>query len=100
MIKKGLVLIYIFFFTVPFNTTLCVKPNGYVLMGIGNYMGLGKIAEYFSGFIKLVARSQGNTRGHRVIKRPGEEFKLCLIPSGIMRKGTTCYLTAGMELDP
>lgn len=76
------------------------RPNGIALVGIGMInMGLGKATEYFSYTIKRVARCQGTTTGHRAIKRPGDEYELSMLSSGIIRKDTTCYLTAGMEID-
>lgn len=103
MKKKGILVVHLFSLFCIIHPILCFssKPKGIVLVGIGmKDMGLGKITEYFSYSFKHVARSQGSTGGHRVIKRTGHEFKLCMIPSGIMRKDTVCYLTAGMEIDP
>lgn len=76
------------------------KPKGIVLVGIGMVnMGMGKMTYYFSQFVKHCARTQGNTSGHRAIKN-GNEIELSLISIGIMKKDTSCYLTAGMEIDP
>ena len=103
MKKKEVLVVHLFFLFCIINPIMSYssKPKGIILVGIGmKDMGLGKIAEYFSYSIKHVARSQGSTGGHRVIKRTGHEFKLSMIPSGIMRKDTVCYLTAGMEIEP
>lgn len=70
--------------------------------------GAGKIVDLLAEQADIVVRSQGESHGHRVVKgdahghrlEKGREFKLTLIPSGILRKNTQCYLTAGMEIDP
>lgn len=87
---------------VPTSFNFGYKPKGVVIIGIGSFinMGLGKVVEYFSYRIKYIVRSQGGSAcGHRIVKRPGDEYQINLIPSGIMRKDTTCYLAAGMEID-
>lgn len=101
--KKKLLLLSVILSSCTVSTVISYsgRARGIVLVGIGMMnMGIGKITEYFSYSIKNIVRSQGGTEGHRVIKRTGDEYELSLIPSGIMRKDTVCYLTAGMDIDP
>jgi adenylosuccinate synthase len=62
--------------------------------------GKGKIIDILAGGADVVVRSQGgNNAGHTVAYK-GEVYKLHLVPSGILNKGTLCMLGAGVVIDP
>jgi len=62
--------------------------------------GKGKIIDLLASEARHVVRSQGgNNAGHTVVI--GEkEFKLHLVPSGILSPHTQCYIGAGCVIDP
>ncbi len=62
--------------------------------------GKGKITDYLAEHADVVARFQGgNNAGHTVIV--GDiEYKLHLIPSGIIYPGTKCIIGNGVVVDP
>jgi adenylosuccinate synthase len=62
--------------------------------------GKGKIIDIFAGKADVVVRSQGgNNAGHTVVSG-SEEYKLHLIPSGILYKNVLCMIGAGVVIDP
>ena len=62
--------------------------------------GKGKIIDFLTEKADIVVRSQGgNNAGHTVITG-GKKYVLHLIPSGILRPGTTCVIGNGVVLDP
>ncbi len=62
--------------------------------------GKGKFIDIFSSKADVVVRSQGgNNAGHTVIVGDNV-YKLHLIPSGILYKGTVNIIGAGVVLDP
>ena len=62
--------------------------------------GKGKIVDYLAEKADVVARYQGgNNAGHTVVVA-GKEFKLHLLPSGILYKGKTCIIGNGVVIDP
>lgn len=62
--------------------------------------GKGKITDYLAEYADVVARFQGgNNAGHTVIVGD-EEYKLHLIPSGIIYPGTKCIIGNGVVVDP
>lgn len=62
--------------------------------------GKGKIIDILTAQAKHVVRAQGgNNAGHTVII-DHEEYKLHLIPSGILHTHTHCYIGAGTVIDP
>ncbi|HHY09934.1 MAG TPA: adenylosuccinate synthase [Firmicutes bacterium] len=62
--------------------------------------GKGKITDVLAAQADVVARFQGgNNAGHTVVV--GDlEYRLHLIPSGILSKGTTCLIGSGVVVDP
>ena len=62
--------------------------------------GKGKITDYLAEKADVVVRYQGgNNAGHTVMV--GEEiFKLHLIPSGAIHRGTDCVIGNGVVIDP
>jgi len=62
--------------------------------------GKGKITDYLAERAEVVVRYQGgNNAGHTVVVGD-EEFKLHLIPSGILYSGTICVIGNGVVIDP
>ncbi|KGP76385.1 adenylosuccinate synthetase [Desulfosporosinus sp. Tol-M] len=62
--------------------------------------GKGKITDFLAEKANIVVRYQGgNNAGHTVIAN-GEEFKLHLIPSGILYPDKTCVIGNGVVIDP
>lgn len=62
--------------------------------------GKGKIVDYLAEKADVVVRYQGgNNAGHTVIVG-GNEFKLHLLPSGILYQGKTCVIGNGVVIDP
>jgi len=62
--------------------------------------GKGKVVDFLAARAAHVVRGQGgNNAGHTVVVA-GEEFKLHLIPSGILYPQTRCYIGGGTVVDP
>ncbi|MDA8229515.1 MAG: adenylosuccinate synthase [Desulfitobacterium hafniense] len=62
--------------------------------------GKGKITDFLAQKAEVVVRYQGgNNAGHTVVAN-GEEFKLHLIPSGILYENKTCIIGNGVVVDP
>ncbi len=61
--------------------------------------GKGKIIDLLTAQAHHVVRAQGgNNAGHTIVV-DGQEYKLNLVPSGIIHPHTQCYLAAGMVID-
>ncbi len=62
--------------------------------------GKGKITDFLSSQANLVVRYQGgNNAGHTVVVGE-EEFKLHLVPSGVLYPGTVCVIGNGVVINP
>ena len=62
--------------------------------------GKGKIVDHLAEQAQVVVRYQGgNNAGHTVVAK-GVEFKLNLLPSGILYPGKTCIIGNGVVVDP
>lgn len=62
--------------------------------------GKGKIVDFLAEKADVVVRYQGgNNAGHTVVVN-GTEFKLHLLPSGILYSGKTCIVGNGVVIDP
>ncbi len=62
--------------------------------------GKGKVTDLLAEQADTVIRFQGgNNAGHTIV-RDGVEWKLHLIPSGILHPGTTCVIGNGVVIDP
>jgi adenylosuccinate synthase len=62
--------------------------------------GKGKITDLLAERADAVVRFQGgNNAGHTIV-RDGEEWKLHLIPSGILYPGKRCVIGNGVVIDP
>ena len=62
--------------------------------------GKGKIVDYLAAQADTVVRFQGGSNAGHTVSVGGEEYKLRLLPSGILYKGTTCVIGNGVVLDP
>ncbi len=62
--------------------------------------GKGKITDLLAERADAVIRFQGgNNAGHTIV-RDGQEFRLHLLPSGILHAGTRCVIGNGVVIDP
>jgi adenylosuccinate synthase len=62
--------------------------------------GKGKVVDLLAERADAVIRFQGgNNAGHTIV-RDGQEFRLHLIPSGILHRGTLCIVGNGVVIDP
>lgn len=62
--------------------------------------GKGKISDLLTAKADLIVRAQGgNNAGHTIVIAD-EEYKLHLIPSGILHPGARCSIAAGTVIDP
>ncbi|MBR4382237.1 MAG: adenylosuccinate synthase [Selenomonadaceae bacterium] len=62
--------------------------------------GKGKIVDYLAQQADTVVRFQGGSNAGHTVAVGGEEYKLRLLPSGILYKGTTCVIGNGVVVDP
>jgi adenylosuccinate synthase len=62
--------------------------------------GKGKVTDLLAERADVVVRFQGgNNAGHTIV-RDGDQFKLHLIPSGILYRGKTCVIGNGVVINP
>ena len=62
--------------------------------------GKGKIVDILSADADAVARYQGGANAGHTILIEEKQFVLHLIPSGILRSNTSCYIGNGVVVDP
>ena len=62
--------------------------------------GKGKIVDYLAQQADTVVRFQGGSNAGHTVAVNGEEYKLRLLPSGILYKGTHCVVGNGVVVDP
>lgn len=62
--------------------------------------GKGKIVDYLAAQADTVVRFQGGSNAGHTVAVNGEEYKLRLLPSGILYKGTLCVIGNGVVVDP
>jgi len=62
--------------------------------------GKGKIVDYLASKADVVARFQGGSNAGHTVVADGHEFKLHLLPSGILYTGCTCIIGNDVVLDP
>ncbi len=62
--------------------------------------GKGKIVDYLASQADTVVRFQGGSNAGHTVAVNGEEYKLRLLPSGILYKGTHCVIGNGVVVDP
>lgn len=75
-------------------------PNVIVIGAQWGDEGKGKIIDLLTSQAQHVVRAQGgNNAGHTIVIGK-EEYKLHLIPSGILHSHTQCYIGSGTVIDP
>ena len=62
--------------------------------------GKGKIVDYLASQADVVARYQGGSNAGHTVVANGHEFKLHLLPSGILYPGCTCIIGNDVVVDP
>lgn len=62
--------------------------------------GKGKIVDIFACDSEVVVRSSGGNNAGHTVEVDGVNYKLHLIPSGIINKGTICIVANGTVVDP
>lgn len=62
--------------------------------------GKGKIVDYLAEQADIVVRYQGGSNAGHTVSVDGKEFKLRLVPSGILYKGEKCVIGDGVVFDP
>ncbi|MBR1859758.1 MAG: adenylosuccinate synthase [Selenomonadaceae bacterium] len=62
--------------------------------------GKGKIVDYLAQQADTVVRFQGGSNAGHTVTVNNEEYKLRLLPSGILYKGTKCIIGNGVVVDP
>ena len=62
--------------------------------------GKGKIIDILTAQAKHIVRAQGGNNAGHTILIGDQEYKLHLIPSGILHQHTHCYIGAGTVIDP
>lgn len=62
--------------------------------------GKGKIIDILTSQAKHIVRAQGGNNAGHTILIGDQEYKLHLIPSGILHQHTYCYIGAGTVIDP
>lgn len=62
--------------------------------------GKGKIIDILTSQAKHIVRAQGGNNAGHTILIGDQEYKLHLIPSGILHQHTHCYIGAGTVIDP
>ncbi|MBD3879133.1 MAG: adenylosuccinate synthase [Quinella sp. 1Q5] len=62
--------------------------------------GKGKIVDYLAQQADTVVRFQGGSNAGHTVSVGGKEYKLRLLPSGILYKGTLCVIGNGVVVDP
>lgn len=62
--------------------------------------GKGKIVDYLAQQADVVVRFQGGSNAGHTVTVDGEEYKLRLMPSGILYKGSLCVVGNGVAFDP
>lgn len=61
--------------------------------------GKGKIVDYLAEQADVVVRYQGGSNAGHTVVVDGKEFKLRLLPSGILYKGKKCVIANGVVVD-
>ena len=62
--------------------------------------GKGKIVDYLAQQADMVVRFQGGSNAGQTVMVDGEAYKLRLMPSGILFKGSHCIVGNGVAFDP
>lgn len=62
--------------------------------------GKGKVIDFLSKNADVVVRYQGGNNAGHTVWANGQQYKLRLIPSGILYSGTLCVIGHGVVIDP
>lgn len=62
--------------------------------------GKGKIIDILAQKSEVVVRSQGGNNAGHTVEADGEQYKLHLVPSGILNPNTLCIIGNGVVIDP
>ncbi len=62
--------------------------------------GKGKIVDIMAGESDVVVRSSGGNNAGHTVEANGVQYKLHLMPSGIINKNTLCIIGNGVVIDP
>lgn len=62
--------------------------------------GKGKVIDFLSAQADVVVRYQGGNNAGHTVWAAGKQYKLRLIPSGILYPGTKCVIGHGVVIDP
>lgn len=62
--------------------------------------GKGKIVDIMAGESDVVVRSSGGNNAGHTVEANGVQYKLHLMPSGIINKDTLCIIGNGVVIDP
>ncbi len=62
--------------------------------------GKGKITDILAESADVVVRYQGGSNAGHTVVVEGQEFKLHLIPSGVLHETTLCVMASGTIIDP
>ncbi|MEW5760318.1 MAG: adenylosuccinate synthetase, partial [Candidatus Thermoplasmatota archaeon] len=62
--------------------------------------GKGKIADYYAGEADYIVRYNGGTNAGHTVSFCDKEFKLHLLPCGILREGKIAVIGNGVVIDP
>ncbi len=62
--------------------------------------GKGKIVDIMAGESDVVVRSSGGNNAGHTVEANGQQYKLHLMPSGIINPGTLCIVGNGVVVDP
>lgn len=62
--------------------------------------GKGKIVDILAGESDVVVRSSGGNNAGHTVEANGQQYKLHLMPSGIINPGTLCIVGNGVVVDP
>lgn len=80
---------------------MCEKMSSVVIVGTQwGDEGKGKITDYYAEKSDHVVRFQGGNNAGHTIQLGEDEFKLHLLPSGILRDDTTAIIGNGVVVDP
>lgn len=62
--------------------------------------GKGKIVDIMAGKSDVVVRSAGGNNAGHTVEVDGQQYKLHLMPSGVINPGTLCIIGNGVVVDP
>src|SRR5262245_25271341 len=62
--------------------------------------GKGKIVDLLARYAHGVMRAQGGSNAGHTVLSEHQEYKLHLIPSGILHESCQCYIGGGVVVDP